>query len=128
MNAAYKALLSPLHRVEYILQRNGFNTEETDQLEDLEFISEIMEVREDIETGNVDHIRALENDNDSELRISRTLRTLTTFLIIDKIREVHRIIEISVAEKNWEEVKAAAVRLKYLHGVSDAIKQRIDNL
>jgi len=129
VNAAYKALSSPLHRIEYILQRNGFNTEETDQLEDLEFISEIMEVREEIETGNVERIRALEEDNDSELHISQALRRLITFfLITDKIRGVHGIIEESVARKNWEEVKAAAVRLKYLHGIADAIKQRLDGL
>jgi molecular chaperone HscB len=129
VNAAYKALSSPLHRIEYILQRNGFNTEETDQLEDLEFISEIMEVREEIETGNVERIRALEEDNDSELHISQALRRLITFfLITDKIRGVHDIIEGSVARKNWEEVKAAAVRLKYLHGIAEAIKQRLDGL
>jgi molecular chaperone HscB len=129
VNAAYKALSSPLHRIEYILQRNGFNTEETDQLEDLEFISEIMEVREEIETGNVERLRALEEDNDSELHISQALRRLITFfLITDKIRGVHDIIEGSVARKNWEEVKAAAVRLKYLHGIAEAIKQRLDGL
>lgn len=130
VNAAYKALSSPLHRIEYILQRNGFNTEETDQLEDLEFISEIMEVREEIETGNVERLRALEEDNDSELHISQALRRSITFfvLITDKIRAVHGIIEGSVARKNWEEVKAAAVRLKYLHGIADAIKQRLDSL
>lgn len=67
MNAAYKALSSPLHRIEYILQRNGFNIEEVDQLEDLEFISEIMEVREEIEAGDIERIHALDEDNHSEL-------------------------------------------------------------
>jgi molecular chaperone HscB len=67
VNAAYKALSSPLHRIEYILQRNGFNIEEVDQLEDLEFISEIMEVREEIEAGDIERIYALEEDNHSEM-------------------------------------------------------------
>jgi len=70
VNAAYKALSSPLHRIEYILQRNGFNNEEVDQLEDLDFISEIMEVREEIETSSVDRLCALDNDNAGKSRIS----------------------------------------------------------
>ncbi|KAG1749988.1 uncharacterized protein EDB91DRAFT_1110744 [Suillus paluster] len=110
VNTAYKALSSPLHRIEYILQRNGFQTEEVDPLEDLELISEIMEVREEIEAGGIERIRALEVDNDN------------------KMSEVLSIINRSVAENNWEETKAAAVRLKYLNGIADAIKQRLDNM
>ncbi|KAG0708858.1 hypothetical protein DFH29DRAFT_889360 [Suillus ampliporus] len=110
VNAAYKALSSPLHRIEYILQRNGFETEEADPLEDLELISEIMEVREEIETGGIERICTLEEDNDN------------------KMCEVLSTINRSVAEKNWEETKAAAVRLKYLNGIADAIKQRLDNM
>ncbi|KAG1757572.1 hypothetical protein EDB19DRAFT_1622811 [Suillus lakei] len=110
VNAAYKALSSPLHRIEYILQRNGLETEEADPLEDLELISEIMEVREEIEAGDLERIRTLEEDNDN------------------KIRQVVSTITKSVAEKNWEETKVAAVRLKYLNGIADAIKQRLDNM
>jgi molecular chaperone HscB len=66
VNAAYKALSSPLHRIEYILQRNGLVTEEADPLEDLELISEIMEVREEIEAGDIDRIRTIQEDNDGE--------------------------------------------------------------
>jgi molecular chaperone HscB len=50
------------------------------------------------------------------------------FLITDKIREVQSKIEKLVAEKNWDEAKAVAVRLKYLQGIADAIKQRLDHL
>jgi len=128
VNTAYQALLSPLHRIEYILQRNGFETEEADQLEDLELISEIMEVREEIEAGDVEQIRTLEEDNDGEFPDSQTIHKSTTSLVTDKIREVVSTIERSVGEKNWEEAKAAAVRLKYLHKIADAIKQRLDNL
>ncbi|KAG2044853.1 hypothetical protein BDR03DRAFT_1004074 [Suillus americanus] len=110
LNAAYKALSSPLHRIEYILQRNGLMTAEADPLDDLELISEIMEVREEIEAGDVERIRSLEEDNDN------------------KIRQVVSTVTKSVAEKNWEETKVAAVRLKYLNGIADAIKQRLDNM
>ncbi|KAG1825933.1 uncharacterized protein BJ212DRAFT_1259468 [Suillus subaureus] len=110
LNAAYKALSSPLHRIEYVLQRNGLVTAEADPLDDLELISEIMEVREEIEDGDIERIRTLKEDNDN------------------KIREVVSAVTKSVAEKNWEETKVAAVRLKYLTGIADAIKQRLDNM
>ncbi|KAG2072641.1 Co-chaperone Hsc20 [Suillus decipiens] len=110
LNTAYKVLSSPLHRIEYILQRNGLMIAEADPLEDLELISEIMEVREEIETGDTERIRTLEEDNES------------------KIREVVSAVTKCVAEKNWEETKVAAVRLKYLNGIAEAIKQRLDNM
>lgn len=50
------------------------------------------------------------------------------FLVTDKIREVQSKIEKLVAEKNWDEAKAVAVRLKYMQGIADAIKQRLDHL
>ncbi|KIK47798.1 hypothetical protein CY34DRAFT_798878 [Suillus luteus UH-Slu-Lm8-n1] len=110
VNAAYKALSSPLHRIEYILQRNGFMTEEADPLEDLELISEIMEVREEIEAGDIDRIRTIQEDNEK------------------KISEVVSSITKAVAEKDWEVTKVAAVRLKYLNGIADAVKKRLDNM
>lgn len=110
VNAAYKALSSPLHRIEYILQRNGLMTEEADPLEDLELISEVMEVREEIEAGDIDQIRTIQEDNDK------------------KISEVVSSVTKAVADKNWEETKVAAVRLKYLIGIADAVKKRLDNM
>ncbi|KAG1801625.1 uncharacterized protein HD556DRAFT_1338806 [Suillus plorans] len=110
VNAAYKALSSPLHRIEYILRRNGLMIEEADPLEDIELISEIMEVREEIESGDIERIRTLEEDNDN--KISEVVSAITKF----------------VAQKNWQETKVAAVRLKYLNGIADALKQRLDNM
>lgn len=51
-----------------------------------------------------------------------------TLLVTDKINEVVSSVTKAVAEKNWEKTKVAAVRLKYLNGIADAIKQRIDNM
>jgi molecular chaperone HscB len=62
-----------LHRIEYILRRNGLETAEADPLEDMELISEIMEVREEIEAGDIEQIRALEEDNDSEFYHMRNI-------------------------------------------------------
>jgi molecular chaperone HscB len=51
-----------------------------------------------------------------------------TFLVKDKIREVVSALTKSVAEKDWKETKVVSVRLKYLNGIADAIKQRLDNM
>jgi len=69
VNAAYKTLTSPLHRVEYILRRNGVETGEEDQLDDIELISEIMETREEIDNvqpGNAERLLALRDENNSK--------------------------------------------------------------
>lgn len=84
VNAAYKALSSPLHRIEYILQRNGFMTEEADPLEDLELISEIMEVREEIEAGDIDRIRTIQEDNESEFCHCEGLAGTVLTLLLQK--------------------------------------------
>jgi molecular chaperone HscB len=67
VNEAYQNLLNPLSRVEYILKKNGFEISETQSLDDVELISEIMEAREELENtepGNLERITQLANDND----------------------------------------------------------------
>ncbi|KAH7930974.1 Co-chaperone Hsc20 [Leucogyrophana mollusca] len=113
VNTAYKTLLTPLHRVEYILRRQGIETEEADQLEDLDLITEVMEAREEIDSiqpGNIERLRSLEGENDA------------------KVQDTMETIKGLIASKDWKEVKTAAVRLKYLQGIQDAIKQRVDNM
>ncbi|KAL4070933.1 hypothetical protein J3A83DRAFT_4093958 [Scleroderma citrinum] len=110
VNAAYKTLTSPLHRVEYILHRNGIETLEEDQLDDIELISEIMEVREEVDNvqpGNTERLLALQDENNA------------------KISELAGSIEEWVGRQDWRETKSAAVRLKYLEGIQDAINRRL---
>jgi molecular chaperone HscB len=67
VNTAYKTLSSPLDRIEYLLRRNGIETGEADQLDDLELITEIMEAREEIEaiqSENADQLHAVRETND----------------------------------------------------------------
>jgi molecular chaperone HscB len=67
VNEAYQNLSKPLSRAEYILKRNGVEISETEQLDDLEFISEVMEAREELENsegGVPERIIQLANDND----------------------------------------------------------------
>lgn len=49
LNEAYQCLLHPLPRAEYILEKNGLQTDETDQVEDMEFMANIMDAREVID-------------------------------------------------------------------------------
>jgi molecular chaperone HscB len=46
LNEAYQCLSSPLPRAEYILERNGAQTTESDSLEGAPFMTKIMEARE----------------------------------------------------------------------------------
>ncbi|KAI6047638.1 hypothetical protein EDC04DRAFT_2886469 [Pisolithus marmoratus] len=68
VNAAYRTLKSPLHRIEYILERNGVAMEEEDQLDDIELIDEIMGVREEIDNvqpGNSVRLHGLRDQNNA---------------------------------------------------------------
>ncbi|KAF9229281.1 hypothetical protein BS17DRAFT_743172 [Gyrodon lividus] len=115
VNAAYKTLSSPLDRIEYILRRNGIETGEADQLGDLELITEVMEAREEIEgtqSDNADRLHGVRDKNDGEFKMS----------------EVTKVIEESVAREDWAKAKAAAVRLKYLQGIEDAIRSRMNQI
>lgn len=113
VNAAYKTLKSPLHRIEYILKRNGVEMEEADQLDDVELIDEIMQAREEIDSmqsGNLGRLHELRDQNDA------------------KISQLVKMTEGLVAKEDWRETKSAAVRLKYLDGIDQAIRRRLENM
>lgn len=64
VNEAYNSLLHPLRRAEYILEQHGLPISENDQLDDLEFISEIMQTRESIdEATDADELARILDDN-----------------------------------------------------------------
>lgn len=48
--------------------------------------------------------------------------------VTEKISEVVSSVTKAVAEKDWEVTRVAAVRLKYLNGIADAVKKRLDNM
>lgn len=67
VNNAYQRLLKPLARAEYILERNGHPMSEEDKLDDMIFISEVMEAREEIENAdNPALIQAIREENRGE--------------------------------------------------------------
>ncbi|KAJ8455724.1 hypothetical protein ONZ45_g18874 [Pleurotus djamor] len=103
VNEAYQRLLRPLTRAEYILEANNHPLTEDDKLEDLFFVSEVMEAREAIETAQTrEDVEAVQKLNHARIN--------------DTVKE----IELLVAERNWPMLKEATIRLKYLNGIDRA--------
>ncbi|TFK30454.1 Co-chaperone Hsc20 [Coprinopsis marcescibilis] len=109
VNQAYRSLLDPLARAEYILERNNVSVSETDQVQDVAFMSEIMEIREEIEEA--------EDNEQVEAMLEQTT---------DKISSTVDEIESLVGTKEWNGVKAAVIKLRYLNGILEAAKRWLD--
>ncbi|KIM48198.1 hypothetical protein M413DRAFT_439917 [Hebeloma cylindrosporum] len=112
LNEAYQCLLHPLPRAEYILEKNGLQTNETDQVEDMGFMANIMDAREVIDDATPEHradVEALIESNQEN--ITRTIGELTSL----------------IERRDWPSVKSATIRLRYLQGIDRAAKQWIDN-
>ncbi|KAJ7786315.1 hypothetical protein B0H16DRAFT_27109 [Mycena metata] len=111
LNEAYNALLRPLPRAEYILEQHGLPISEHDQLDDLEFIAEIMQARESIdEATDAAELAAVVDETGAQ------------------IEETVRVLEQAVGAEEWVSVKEAAVRLKYLESIAAAGKEKGEEL
>ncbi|KAI0047835.1 Co-chaperone Hsc20 [Auriscalpium vulgare] len=105
VNKAYNTLLLPVPRVQYILRGHGIDVSETDQLGDVGLITEVMEAREALEEAASEaDTEVIKKDND------------------DKISETLAEIEALVESEDWDATRRAAVRLKYLQGIDDAVR------
>ncbi|KAF9009475.1 hypothetical protein BDQ17DRAFT_1348174 [Cyathus striatus] len=110
VNEAYQTLLKPLARAEYILSRNQLPVQEHDQVDDVEFMADIMEAREFIdETDDAAEVVALMEEND------------------DKIQNTVKQLEDLIGKQDWPRVKTTAVELRYLEGIETAAKKWLDN-
>lgn len=72
-----------------------------------------MQAREEIDSvqsGNPERLHGLRDQNDA------------------KISQLVKMIEGLVAKDDWRETKSAAVRLKYLDGIDQAIRRRLENM
>lgn len=107
-------------RAEYILGLHGLELAEDDQLEDMELIGEIMEIREEMEGASPDQLSDIA-DRNKGARPTQSHRLILIFNA-EQMKEVCKIIEKYVGEENWEEAKKATVRLKYLEGIQRAAK------
>ncbi|KDR84994.1 hypothetical protein GALMADRAFT_83257 [Galerina marginata CBS 339.88] len=111
LNEAYQSLLHPLSRAEYILECNGVHISEADQVQDMEFMVNIMETREAIEDATAqDKVLIDELTEANEAEIAQTISKLTSL----------------IEKQDWEKVKAATIRLRYLQGIQRATKQWMD--
>jgi molecular chaperone HscB len=64
INEAYQRLLTPLSRAEYLLECHHYPISETDQVDNLEFMSDIMHARETIEEAvDRDEVQFLTDEN-----------------------------------------------------------------
>ncbi|KAH8120329.1 Co-chaperone Hsc20 [Phellopilus nigrolimitatus] len=107
LNSAYKTLLSPLLRAQYILTQEGFPPSETDKLTDQELIMEVMEAREELDdVESPEDVESIRSDNQG------------------KIEETYNEIETLISEREWERARDAVVKLKYLEGIDSAAKER----
>lgn len=77
LNAAYRTLLSPVQRAQYILAQHGLPSSETEKLEEPELIMEIMDARESLDDStSVAEVEAVRSRNEGSVHpfIMRTLR------------------------------------------------------
>lgn len=66
-NEALHRLSSPLRRVEYILAKEGHAGGETDKLDDMELLSDIMEAREGLANAeSQEEVNSIRGDNDGQ--------------------------------------------------------------
>ncbi|KAE9408069.1 hypothetical protein BT96DRAFT_954057 [Gymnopus androsaceus JB14] len=108
INNAYQTLLQPMSRIEYILSQNGHPMEETDKLEDNEFLMNIMMAREEVETA--------ETREEAEPVIQENQA-----MINETISEIGSLVE----QKRWPEAKQVGIRLKYLDGIHKAAVEKL---
>ncbi|TFK77095.1 hypothetical protein BDN72DRAFT_754327 [Pluteus cervinus] len=111
VNEAYNQLLTPLPRAVYILEQNGYDITEHDQLTDIEFISDIMNAREIISESEVkEGIEVLMEETDG--KIDATLKEIESY----------------ISGQDWERAKEEVIRLRYLEGINRAARSRLDEL
>ncbi|OJT15832.1 hypothetical protein TRAPUB_3430 [Trametes pubescens] len=108
VNEALHRLSSPLRRAEYILACEGHAGEETDKLDDMELLMEVMEAREGLANAqSPEEVAEIREENDDTSALA-------------KMQEVLQEIESVVAAKDWPALRTAAVKLKYLQGIESA--------
>ncbi|EPT04332.1 hypothetical protein FOMPIDRAFT_1157455 [Fomitopsis schrenkii] len=102
-NDALHRLSTPLRRVEYILEREGYHVGDHESLEDPEVLMETMEMREQIESAeSKEEVERVQATNG--LRLAEVIQEITDL----------------VSQKDWLAVKTAAIKLRYLQGIEKA--------
>jgi len=110
LNKAYNTLKSPLLRAQYLIaQHLDLSNEESETLEDKEFIVEVMDAREEIEgAADREELEAILETNQKRIE-----------LVLSQV-------ESSIGSRRWQDAKAATVKLKYLEGIREAAQIKAD--
>lgn len=122
INDAYTTLRDPLRRAEYILSLHGIDTKKEGEkmggglglegvatgggIEDMEFLDEIMEVREAVEEAGEGDIEGLKGEN--QTRVERCEERLGGFF----------------EREDWEGARGEVVRLRYWRGIGERLVER----
>lgn len=127
INDAYTTLRDPLRRAEYILSLHGIDTKKEGEkmggglgldgglgvgggggggMEDMEFLDEVMEVREAVEGAGEGEIEGLVGENGE--RVGRCEERLGRMM----------------GEGDWEGARGEVVRLRYWRGVGERLVER----
>ncbi|PQE04050.1 fe-s assembly co-chaperone protein [Rutstroemia sp. NJR-2017a BVV2] len=106
INDAYKTLLSPLLRAQYLLSLRGIDVagDETGKVDDAELLMEVLETREEIEDAEQEEdLQGLRERNEK------------------RIEEAEEVLERMFAEDDLEGARREAVRLRYWINIKESL-------
>ena len=113
INDAYRTLLSPLRRAEYILSlQDGDDAaaadagqEERVEGEEGGFLAEVLDVRESIEGAEAsEEVEELGRENE------------------DRVKRCEEVLGGLIQESRWEEARKEVARLRYWIGIRDVVR------
>lgn len=113
INDAYRTLLSPLRRAEYILSlqkgqdgEDGGGQERVEGEEDGGFLAEVLDIRESIEgAGASEEVEELGRENE------------------ERVRRCEETVGGLLQEGRWEEARKEVARLRYWVGIRDVVRE-----
>ncbi|KAG5988330.1 hypothetical protein E4U43_004785 [Claviceps pusilla] len=112
INQAYRTLLDPLLRAEYLLSQHGFpptdesaTLDQQDGVDEARLLALVMDAHEQVEEArSADDLHALQAENEA------------------RIAESERILGRAFAEGDWAGARREAVRLKYWGRIRGAVR------
>lgn len=120
VNKAYGTLLNPYTRAEYIMQLEDIHISESESLDDPELILEIMEAREELESADSrEDVERIREENQG-IACDPEQFHVAEIVLAEKVNLLIPELSAAVAAKDWDTVKNATVKLKYLQSISAA--------
>lgn len=131
LNEAYRTLLSPLKRAEYLLSIRGVNMQETDKLDGedadhAEFIMEVMDARSELEDAQTeDEIKGVRESNrsTSAMIFLECAIDYSSRLVSVRVNDEVQILQEAFAKGDTESALKATIRLRYWEGLETAAKE-----